>query len=103
MTLPEVCSPWAAADTKASKLVSVSLYPVVCEFAMFPEMFCSANDCACKPPTAVVRASKIPMTWSPPAFPAAAGMTCPGPHQWVDHRNPRANENNQSDQMLGNP
>src|SRR5580693_2861285 len=25
-------------------------------------MFCSANDCACRPDTAVVNASKIPMT-----------------------------------------
>src|SRR6202451_3608970 len=29
---------------------------------MLPEMFCSANDCACRPDTAVVNASKIPMT-----------------------------------------
>src|SRR5580704_5118564 len=29
---------------------------------MLPEMFCSANACACKPDTAVVNASKIPMT-----------------------------------------
>src|ERR1700733_7760756 len=32
---------------------------------MLPEIFCSANDCACKPATAVVNASKIPMTCSP--------------------------------------
>src|SRR3984957_11245654 len=30
---------------------------------MMPEMFCSANDCACSPDTAVVNASKIPMTY----------------------------------------
>src|ERR1700720_2946420 len=29
---------------------------------MLPEMFCSANACACRPDTAVVNASKIPMT-----------------------------------------
>src|ERR1700733_7381274 len=29
---------------------------------MLPEMFCSANDCDCRPATAVVNASKIPMT-----------------------------------------
>src|ERR1700726_3459747 len=61
MTLPEVCWPAAANDTRASKLVSVSLKPVVCELAMLPEMFCRANDCACRPPTAVVRASNRPM------------------------------------------
>src|SRR5580704_1551043 len=35
---------------------------MVWEFAILPEMFCSANDCACRPDTAVVNASKIPMT-----------------------------------------
>src|SRR3984885_2159933 len=35
---------------------------MVWEFAMLPEMFWSANDCACRPDTAVVNASKIPMT-----------------------------------------
>src|ERR1700675_3808195 len=35
---------------------------MVWEFAMLPEMFCKANDCACRPDTAVVNASKIPMT-----------------------------------------
>src|SRR5580704_4828641 len=29
---------------------------------MLPEIFCNANDCACRPATAVVNASKIPMT-----------------------------------------
>src|SRR5262249_36988179 len=28
---------------------------------MLPEMFCSANDCACRPETDVFRASKIPI------------------------------------------
>src|ERR1700733_7720592 len=37
---------------------------------MLPEIFCSANECACRPDTAVVNASKIPMTCSPtPAQP----------------------------------
>jgi predicted membrane-bound spermidine synthase len=35
---------------------------VTCALAMLPEMFCRANDCACKPPTAVVSASNKPMT-----------------------------------------
>ena len=41
------------------------LKAVVCELAMLPEMFSSANDCARIPVTAVVRAPKIPMTSSP--------------------------------------
>src|SRR3954452_19564316 len=41
------------------------LKPVVCALAMLPEMFCSAKDCACRPPTEVLSASKIPMTSSP--------------------------------------
>src|ERR1700685_1576188 len=65
MTPPDVCDPSAACETRSWKLVSVSLYPVVCELAMLPEMFCNANDCACRPATAVVNASKIPMTSSP--------------------------------------
>src|SRR5262249_14129085 len=32
---------------------------------MLPEMFCSAKDCACNPPTEVFSASKIPITLSP--------------------------------------
>src|SRR5665213_261505 len=32
---------------------------------MLPEMFCNANDSDCRPPTAVVSASKIPITLSP--------------------------------------
>src|SRR6516225_1408576 len=30
---------------------------------MLPDMFCSADDCACRPDTAVFNASKIPMTY----------------------------------------
>src|SRR5579862_2574813 len=62
MTPPDVSSACTAAETRSWKLVSISLYPVVCELAMLPEIFCSANDCACRPATAVVNASKIPMT-----------------------------------------
>jgi hypothetical protein len=29
---------------------------------MLPEIFCRAKNCACKPPTAVFSASKIPIT-----------------------------------------
>src|ERR1700759_1260621 len=32
---------------------------------MLPEMFCSAKDCAFRPPTEVFNASKIPITLSP--------------------------------------
>ena len=39
---------------RSSKLVSVRLKAVVCEFAMLPEIFSSANDCARMPVTAVV-------------------------------------------------
>src|ERR1700733_3903857 len=34
-------------------------------FAMLPDMFCNAKDCDCRPLTAVVSASKIPITLSP--------------------------------------
>ena len=54
-----------ASGTRSTKLVLMPLKPVVCALAMLPEMFCSANDCACKPPTEVLSASKIPMTSSP--------------------------------------
>src|SRR5579872_7580533 len=60
-----VCCDGTACDTRSAKLVFFSLYPVVCELAMLPEIFCSANDCACRPETAVVNASKIPMSCSP--------------------------------------
>jgi hypothetical protein len=44
---------------------------VVEAFAIFPEMFCSAKDCACRPPTEVLSASKIPITPSPNSIYAA--------------------------------
>src|SRR5258708_37052928 len=67
---------------------------------MLPEMFCSANACACRPDTAVVNASKIPMTLplqldpqrhelgprrmaqrrAPPSNPRAMGFI--SPYQW---------------------
>src|SRR5579871_5361206 len=107
MTLPDVCSPAAAALTSASKLVSVSLKPVVCELAMLPEMFCSANDCACRPPTAVVRASKRPMAGLQLAFrrrPRSHVAATPKALGWCvttsgeKHRNPRAKEVNLENQ-----
>src|SRR5947207_4377111 len=60
-TAPATCRIGALSVTRSSKLVSVRLNAVVCEFAMLPEMFCRAKDCACNPVTAVVRASKIPI------------------------------------------
>src|SRR3954471_3254672 len=56
---------------RSRKLVSMRLNAVVCELAMLPEMFSSAYDSARKPPTAVVRAPKIPMTFSPHSIRAA--------------------------------
>ena len=38
---------------------------------MLPEMFWSANDCACRPETDVLSASKIPITFSPTSIRAA--------------------------------
>src|SRR4051812_43295940 len=72
VTLPEVCLVGMASGTRSAKLVSVRLNAVVCELAMLPEMFCSACDCARMPETAVVRASKIPIT-VPQCVRAAAG------------------------------
>src|ERR1700730_18401637 len=47
---------------------------------MLPEMFCSANACACRPDTAVVNTSKIPMTCSPtPAQPDTRRDLIDGP------------------------
>src|SRR5262245_44405829 len=61
-TPPAACwSRVVLCGTRSSKLVLVPLYPVVDEFAMLPEMFWSANDCACRPETDVFRASKIPI------------------------------------------
>src|SRR5882762_3580399 len=56
---------------RSRKLVSMRLNAVVCELAMLPEMFSSAYDSARRPPTAVVRAPKIPMTYSPNSIRAA--------------------------------
>src|SRR5262245_47383238 len=61
VTLPETCSLGTWSCTRSAKLVSVRLNAVVCEFAMLPEIFCSAKDCACRPVTAVVNASKTPI------------------------------------------
>src|SRR5215470_7218596 len=61
VTLPATCSRGALSCTRSAKLVSVRLKAVVCEFAMLPEIFCSAKDCACRPVTAVVNASKTPI------------------------------------------
>src|SRR3954453_16512018 len=61
-TVPDSCFDGGLSWMRSRKLVSSRLKAVVCEFAMFPEMFSSANDCARSPVTAVVRAPKIPMT-----------------------------------------
>src|SRR5712691_6952002 len=65
-TAPATCLVATLSVTRSSKLVSVRLNAVVCELAIFPEMFCSANDCDCSPVTAVVKASKIPILVSHP-------------------------------------
>jgi hypothetical protein len=66
-TLPAFC--WLAERfwelRTVWKFVFVPLYAVVCEFAILPEMFCSANDWPAKPDTAELSASKIPITRSP--------------------------------------
>src|SRR5262245_8301407 len=62
ITPPAICLLGRLSATRSSNCVLMRLNAVVCEFAMFPEMFCSAYDCALRPETAVVRASKIPMT-----------------------------------------
>ncbi len=49
--------------------MSIRLNAVVCELAMLPEMFSSANDCARMPATDVVSAPKIPMTIVSSFFP----------------------------------
>src|SRR5215475_4262939 len=63
--LSAICALGRLSATMFSNWVLMRLYAVVCELAMLPEMFCSAYDCAPRPETAVVRASKIPMTFSP--------------------------------------
>src|SRR6476620_1117921 len=62
ITLPARCLLGMLSGIKSTKLVSSRLNAVVCELAMLPEMFSSANDCARMPVTAVVRAPKIPIT-----------------------------------------
>src|ERR1700730_6613022 len=81
-TLPDVCWLGAACpDNRFSNSVPVPLNAVVCEFAILPDMFCNAKDCACSPLTAVFRASKIPMTRGLPSGAGgrqelAAASTC---------------------------
>src|SRR5690349_19032616 len=62
-TLPETCLLGILSAIRSWKLVSVRLKAVVCELAILPEIFSSANDCARMPLTAVVSAPKIPMTF----------------------------------------
>ena len=61
-TLPASWCDVGWSGIRSSKLVSMRLNAVVCELAMLPDTFSSANDCARMPVTAVVRAPKIPMT-----------------------------------------
>src|SRR6266851_5765954 len=70
-TLPASCLDGRSSGIRSTKLVSMRLKAVVCELAILPETFSSANDCARIPVTAVVRAPKIPITSSPTAFRAA--------------------------------
>src|ERR1700752_1831209 len=65
VTLPASCLVAPVSGMRSWKLVSMRLNAVVCELAMLPEMFSSANDCARMPVTEVVRAPKIPMTCPP--------------------------------------
>src|SRR5260221_6586634 len=71
-TLPAICWLGLASGIRSTKLVSSRLKAIVCEFAMLPEIFSSANACARIPVTAVVRAPKIPITRLPLAI-AGAG------------------------------
>src|SRR5262245_56736409 len=87
-TLPDSCLAGTSSGIRSTKLVSIRLNAVVCELAMFPETFSSANDCARMPVTAVVRAPKIPMTFSPNCEPADP----PRPTHREHHRKPHANE-----------
>src|SRR6266567_2346464 len=70
-TLPASCLLGLASGIRSTKLVSSRLKAIVCEFAMLPEMFSSANACARIPVTAVVRAPKIPITRLPLAIAGA--------------------------------
>jgi hypothetical protein len=71
VTPPANCWVDAVCGIRSRKLVSTRLKAVVCEFAILPETFSSAYDCERRPPTAVVRAPKIPMTYSPNSIRAA--------------------------------
>src|ERR1700726_140003 len=55
---------------------------------MLPEMFCSANACACRPDTAVVNASKIPMTLPLQLDPQRHEL---GPRRMAQRRAPPSN------------
>src|SRR3984893_1312403 len=61
MTPPATCCEGMLSGTRSVKSVVISLYAVVCAFAMLPDMFCMAKDCACRPLTEVVIASNKPM------------------------------------------
>src|SRR5690349_108669 len=74
ITLPDFCWLGVSSGMRSTKLVSSRLKPIVCEFAMLPEMFSSANACARMPDTAVFRAPKIPITLSHLLWP---GRTAP--------------------------
>ena len=68
-TAPALSCRAAELGMRSTKLVSTRLKPIVCEFAMFPEMFSSAYDCAERPDTAVDNAPRIPIREPPPAVP----------------------------------
>src|ERR1035438_10379704 len=55
---------------------------------MLPAMFCSANACACRPDTAVVNASKIPMTLPLQLDPQRHEL---GPRRMAQRRAPPSN------------
>src|SRR5882757_1960494 len=76
VTVPASCFDGGLSGMRSWKLVSTRLNAVVCEFAMFPEMFSSANDCARSPVTAVVSAPKIPI----PSSDQASRTRCAAPH-----------------------
>src|ERR1044071_7680730 len=75
-TEPDSCFSGGLSGIRSTKLVSIRLNAVVCEFAMLPEMFSSANDCARRPVTAVVSAPKIPI----PSSDQASRTRCAAPH-----------------------
>src|SRR5882757_6115735 len=76
VTVPESCLEGGLSGIRSWKLVSSRLYAVVCEFAMLPEIFSSANDCARSPVTAVVSAPKIPI----PSSDQASRTRCAASH-----------------------